>query len=177
MPGPKPRKVELTERQRAELKRISRRAKAEQRQVTRARIILLASEGENNTEIARRLDTNRIKTALWRNHWLEADKRLASAEAEEDPRALPETIAEVLSDAPRSGGPPKFSPEQLCSIIALACEPPENSGLPVSHWTPETIAAESIKRGIVESISSRHVGRFLKGGRASTPPQSILAQQ
>ena len=177
MPGPKPPEVELTEGQRSELKRIARRAKAEQRQVTRSKIILLASEGANNTEIARRLNTNRIKTALWRNRWLEADERLASAEAEEDPRALPEAIAGVLSDAPRSGGPPTFSAEQLCSIVALACEPPEESGLPVSHWTPETIAAEAIKRGIVESISSRHVGRFLKEGRASTPSQSILAQQ
>ena len=37
----------------------------------------------------------------------------------------------MLSDDPRSAAPPKFSPEQVASISALACEPPEDSGVPV----------------------------------------------
>jgi hypothetical protein len=32
----------------------------------------------------------------------------------------------------------------------------------VSHWTPTELAAEAIKRGIVEKISPRSVGRFLR---------------
>ena len=58
-------------------------------------------------------------------------------------------------------------------IIGVACELPEESGRPVTHWTPRELADEVIQRGIVESISPRHVDRVLKGGicahtRAST---------
>ena len=42
----------------------------------------------------------------------------------------------------------------------MACETPEKSGRPVSHWTPRKLADEVVKRGIVPSISVRHVGRF-----------------
>jgi len=52
----------------------------------------------------------------------------------------------------------------VAQIISLACEKPEDSGLPVSHWTPPELAREAAKRGIVESISPRQVDRFLKGG-------------
>jgi putative transposase len=60
--------------------------------------------------------------------------------------------------------------------MAIACEPPERSGRPISHWTPREIAAEAIKRDIVDTISERHVGRFLKSGRPQTAPQPLLAQ-
>jgi putative transposase len=53
-------------------------------------------------------------------------------------------------------------------IITVACEPPEKSGRPITHWTTPELADEVMKRGIVPSISARHVGRFLKGGRAAT---------
>jgi len=60
--------------------------------------------------------------------------------------------------------------------MALACEPPEHSERPISHWTPRELAAEAIKRGIVETISERHVGRFLKAGRSQTTSEALLAQ-
>ncbi|MBK8010590.1 MAG: hypothetical protein IPK13_04530 [Deltaproteobacteria bacterium] len=31
----------------------------------------------------------------------------------------------------------------MASIIALACEPPAESGLPVSQWTPPELAREA----------------------------------
>ena len=82
-------------------------------------------------------------------------------------------ISDVLSDEPRSGGPCTFSAEQLTQILAVACEKPQDCGRPVTHWTPRELAHEVIKRGVVESISKRHVDRILKGGlsartRAST---------
>jgi hypothetical protein len=67
-----------------------------------------------------------------------------------------------LSDAPRSGAPATFTPEQVCAIIALACEPPENSNLPLSRWSQSELAREAVRRGIVDSISHGSVGRFLK---------------
>lgn len=44
--------------------------------------------------------------------------------------------------------------------MAIACEDLQASDYPVGHWTPKEVAAEAIKRGIVESISERQVGRF-----------------
>ena len=55
----------------------------------------------------------------------------------------------------RPGAPATFSAEQWCQIIALACEPPEASGRPISHWTPRELADEACKRGIVATISKR----------------------
>jgi transposase len=64
--------------------------------------------------------------------------------------------------------PAKFSPKQIAQIISLACERPEESGLPVTHWTPNELAKEARKRGVVESISPRHLDRLIKSVRAST---------
>jgi transposase len=115
----------------------------------RAHILLLLADGHTAPEVARRLGTSRRTVRLWRRHWLERPER---------------SVAERLQDAPRPGAPATFSAEQWCQIIAVACAPPEASGRPISHWTPRELADEARKRGIVETISARHVGRFLKSG-------------
>jgi hypothetical protein len=58
--------------------------------------------------------------------------------------------------------------EQITAIIALACEAPADSDLPISHWTPPELAREAIKRGIADSISARQVDRFLS--RSTSDP-------
>lgn len=73
---------------------------------------------------------------------------------------LEKLIIGVLTDVTRSGAPPRFSAEQIAGIIALACEPPADSGLPVFHWTPSELAREAAQRGIVVSISPRQLDRF-----------------
>ena len=45
--------------------------------------------------------------------------------------------------------------------MAVACELPEQSDRPITHWTTRELADEVIKREIVPSISVRTVGRFL----------------
>jgi putative transposase len=87
---------------------------------------------------------------------------------------LKAVIDEVLSDRPRSGGRCKFTAEQFTQIIALACEDPQDSGYPVTHWTAKEITQEAIRRKIVDKISVRHVGRFLKGGRFKTAQDAVL---
>ena len=57
--------------------------------------------------------------------------------------------------------PPQFSPEQITHLIAIACEDPEKSGRPISHWSAQEIADEAIKRNIVAQISIRTVNRIL----------------
>ena len=51
----------------------------------------------------------------------------------EKPPVLREAIAAVLGDLPRAGCGGKFTAEQIAQIIAVACEPPDKSGRPVSH--------------------------------------------
>ena len=74
------------------------------------------------------------------------------------------SVKERLEDAPRPGKPATITPEQVCQIVALACEAPEKSGRPISHWTGREIADEIVDRGIVEEISARHAQRLLKRG-------------
>ena len=151
MPGPKPPTVPLSEAERQELLNLIRAHKTPQHYSFRAHIILLLTDGHNAPEVARRLGTSRRTVRLWRRHWL----------------ARPNgSVAERLQDAPRPGAPATFSAEQWCQIIAVACEPPEASQRPISHWTPRELADEARKRGIVERISERHLGRFLKSHRS-----------
>ena len=69
------------------------------------------------------------------------------------------SVAERLADAPRPGAPAKFTPEQVCQMIALAREKPADSERPLSQWSHRELADEIVRRGIVESISPRHAGR------------------
>ncbi len=101
---------------------------------------------------------------------------LLVAEAEGSSEAeLRQRIEAVLSDEMRSGTGAKFNVEQIVQIVALACELPASSSRPISHWSPGELAQEAVKRGIVEQISPRSVGRFLKRGRPTTASQSLLA--
>jgi putative transposase len=162
MRGPKASQIELTSRQRAELARIVRKANSKQVHVTRAKIILLADDGINNQEIAERLEGHRETVRKWRDRWANEAENLVSVETEADNKELGEYILTLLSDQARSGTPGKFTAEQICQIVAISCESPEEYDRPVTHWTPAELADESVKQGIVESISARHVGRFLK---------------
>ena len=76
-------------------------------------------------------------------------------------------MEERLTDAPRSGAPARITAEQVCQIVALACEAPGQSGRPISQWTGREVADEVVARGIVPAISPRHAGRLLKKGTSS----------
>jgi putative transposase len=130
--------------------------------VRRAQIILLAFDRWHNGPIADHLGCERHGVGIWRRRWADAFSTLVRIECLEDASALRAVIEEVLSDTPRSGCPGTFAPDQIARIIAVACEPPEDSGRPVTHWTPTELAEEVVARQIVPSISVRHVGRFLK---------------
>ena len=174
--GPKPKTIQLTERQRTILEQIVRRSKSAQSLVTRSTIILKANEGLANQYIANDMGLHVQTPRKWRNRWVEAAAELDDIESELDDKALLVRIVEILDDAPRSGVPPTFTPEQICQIIALACESPADSGRPITNWTHAELADETIKRNIVASISSRSVGRFLKGRQPETALESVLAE-
>lgn len=158
--------ITLSNKQRAILEKwIRHKAGTSQRLFERCQIILLCAEGLSNSELGRRLGVDRQRPRRWRKRWADSVERLAAAALEGvSDKDLAKMLADILTDAPRAGVKPKFTAEQLTQLIALACEPPEESGRPVTHWTPPELADEAARRGIVESISPRHVDRLLKGG-------------
>jgi len=180
MPWPSARTITLTGRQRGVLERLDRASTTPQAVAMRARLLLAAGEGTSTRRIAQQLGLTRNTVQLWRDRWATTVETVLAAEAEGgagDDRALETVVRGMLADAPRPGAPPTFTPEQLCRIMAIACEPPGDSGRPLSQWTPREVADEAIKRGIVPRISARSVGRFLAsgGGRAQAAPQPVLA--
>ncbi len=91
MPSQSPFRIEPTDDERAILKKRARARAAPHWEVSRARIVLLASEGVPNKEIASRLDTTPQTACKWRKRFHE--EGLAG-----------------LEDRPRSGRPPVFPP-------------------------------------------------------------------
>lgn len=138
----------LNETQRQTLEAIVRKRTSAQQLVTRAKVILAADAGEGVRETTRALGVTRKVVQGWRRRWL-VRKEVANVEAR-------------LADAPRPGAPASYRPEQICAIVALACEKPASQGRAITHWTQQELADEAVKQGKVESISQRSVGRFLK---------------
>ena len=154
MPGPTPLPVELTAAEQQGLDALVRRHTAPQQVATRARIVLLAAEGLNNSQIARHLGLDVDTVRLWRQRWL-AFQGVDLADL---------SVEERLTDAPRPGRPADITAEQVCQIVALACEAPSQSGRPISQWSQREIADEIIRRGILPTISPRHAARLVKRG-------------
>lgn len=170
-------KVIITERQQEVLQAVVWSRSCPQGLAHRAEVILLAFGGLKNEAIAERLGCERHGVGIWRRRWKTAFEPLVRAECLEKPAALRDAIEVVLGDLPRAGCGGTFTAEQIAQILAVACEPPEKSGRPVSHWTPRELADEVMKRGIVPSISVRHVGRILKGGGAPAAQEPAVAQR
>jgi transposase len=152
MRGPKPPAISLSEAECQALEKLVKAHSTEQQIALRARVILAASRGLNNAQVARELDVSIDMVQKWRDRWLALQ-----------PLPLTElTVEERLRDLPRAGKPSAITVDQMCQIIALACEKPEQSERPISQWTGREMADEIMKRGIVEQISPRHASRLLK---------------
>lgn len=139
--------VSLTEEEREILVQITRKRTAQQNMVRRARILLMSNAGLRNQAIAAELGVGNQVVTIWTKRWCET---------------VGKPVLQRLQDLPRSGAPDKFTPEQHCLIVALSCEKPTDHERPITDWTHRELAEESIKQGIVESISPCHVGRMLK---------------
>lgn len=170
--------IQLSQRQRRLLDRLRRQRTCPHSLLQRVHIVLDAADGRANMAIVRERGISDFAVRRWRQRFHDALPRLRKLEAEEqaDDRALVKALVEALADKPRSGRPPVFSAEELTAVIAIACQKPEDSDRPVSHWTAREVADEAVKRGIVTSISRRHVGRFLKSGGSETASLPLLAE-
>ncbi len=154
-----PKSLTLSQCDREELEKLLNRHSTPQQIALRAKIILLAAQGNNNREIGRQLNISRFMARRWRNRWLELSER-----------SIP--VRESLQDKERSGTPAKFSMEQVVELFALACSEPEDYGR--SDWTSRELAEEMIEQGIVESISTGHVGRLLEEAQIKPHALSLL---
>ena len=165
MPGPKPPQIVLSEAEQSALENLVRAQKTGQALARRARVVLLAALGYSNMDIAREVPMDEEAVGLWRRRWY-AWRGVPLEEL---------SVADRLTDAPRPGAVPRLTAEQVCQIIALACEQPTDSDRPISQWSHRELADEIVRRGITDRISPRHAARLLKSGRSAAAPSALLA--
>lgn len=154
-------KIQLAEKQQTILEQIVRSFTAPRRLIQRARLILLGFAHWLNVEIAKEIELDRRQVGQWRVRWQASFDALVAIECRESQAALRRAIEDVLSDAPRAGSPGTFTAEQVTQVLAVACEEPSQSGLPIDDWTGRELAAELVRRKIVASISAATVQRYL----------------
>ena len=157
--------ITVTEKQKIILAEMAASRSIAKSLTLRSQIILYAAKGVQNKEISAKVSLNRFNVGVWRGRWFAAQEILGEMERkEEDNYKYKQKIKEILTDVVRPGAPATFTAEQVCQILSIACEKPEDSGLPLSHWSHSALKTELIKRGIVKTISKAHVGNFLKSG-------------
>lgn len=158
--------VVLHERVRGVLEWLSRSRTEEPRLVERAAIVLNGVAGRSHVEQGQLLGIDRQRSRRWTVRWVAVNDRLtlAASEPGTSDRQLEKLVCAALADEQRPGTPPKFTAEQMTRLIALACERPAASNIPVNRLTPTELVREAVKRGIVESISPRHLDRIMKRG-------------
>ena len=118
--GPSPVAVTLSEEQREELESWARRRRTAAGLARRARIVLAAAEGQNNSEIARELHVGRPTVAKWRARF-----------AAHGPAGL--------IDEPRPGRPRTIGDDRVEEVIVRTLEtaPPDGG----THWSTRQMAA------------------------------------
>lgn len=121
------------------LERIVRAHRTEQRMALRAKIILLANLGRNNSEIADELGVS-VKTARkWRGRFGQCG-------------------LEGLYDEPRSGRPPVFDTTLRHEVFTAVVGPPPE---PYTRWTLDLLAKHLVDSGF-ESVSLETLSYWLR---------------
>lgn len=141
------------------------RKKLELHYYQRFHIILQASRGVKNKEIALFLGCDLKTIALWRKRWDFAPEVSDEFEKGEkgkgvSEKVLLEKIKSTLSDKPRPGHGSNLSDSDMLRLQALACEKPSDYGLPFSTWTHVELSKQAKRMGI--EISPSWYGVILK---------------
>ena len=142
--------VTLTAAERKTLKKRARGARTPHRDRERALIVLAAARGHGNARIATGLGITADTARKWRGRF--AARRLAG-----------------LDDLPRSGRPRRISEADRAAVVALACQLPAATGVPLSRWTGPELAAEITAAGLAGPVSASSVLRIL----AEHPHQAL----
>jgi transposase len=134
--------VMLSAGERKRLKTRARGAKTAHRDWLRAQIVLAAARGRASAAIAAGLHVSVDTVRKWRG-------RFAA-------RGL-----DGLADLPRSGRPRRISALERAAVVALACQLPAATGVPLARWSGPELAAEITKAGLASPISPSSVLRIL----------------
>jgi transposase len=142
MPLPRAVPVTLAAADRKTLKKRARGAKTPHRDRLRAQIVLAAARGQDNAPIAADLGITADTVRKWRG-------RFAA-------RGL-----DGLRDLPRPGRPRRISELTRAAVVALACQLPAATGVPLSRWTGPELLAELTQAAPQEKLSASSVLRIL----------------
>jgi transposase len=142
MPLPRAVPVTLTAAQRTTLNKRARGARTAYRDRLRAQIVLAAARGRDNARIAADLQITADTVRKWRGRF--AVRGLAG-----------------LADLPRGGRPRRISELTRAAVVALACQLPAATGVPLSRWTGPELLAEVIQAAPQEKLSASSVLRIL----------------
>jgi len=135
--------VTLTASERKILKKRVRGAKTPFRDRLRAQVVLAAARGRGNERIAAGLGASVNTVRKWRGRF--AERGLAG-----------------LEDLPRSGRPRRIGAADRAAVVALACQLPAATGVPLSRWTGPELAAELAAQGLVSGpVSASSLLRIL----------------
>lgn len=136
--------VQLTAGERQALQQFVASGQKQARQITRARILLLADEGHQNQAISALLGVSGPTVSGMRKKYATTDYA---------------HILDVLPDAPRSGRPLEIDSRLEAQIAMIACsEAPEGT----SRWTLHLIADRLVQLDYIDSISHERVRQALK---------------
>lgn len=138
--------VQLSDHERSTLDRLLREAGLSFRQRRRARILLLADEGDTDEEIAEALECGVSTVERTRQRFAQ------------------EGLDQALGERPRPGATPKLDGKAEALVVALAC-----SQAPAGQvrWTLRQLAERVVGLEVVESISHETIRRVLKKTRSS----------
>src|SRR5215469_3442994 len=134
--------VTLAAAERTMLKKRACGAKTAYRDRLRAQIVLAAARGRDNARIAADLQITVDTVRKWRG-------RFAG-------RGL-----DGLADLPRPGRPRRISELTRAAVVALACQLPAATGVPLSRWTGPELLAELTQAGVADPLSVSSVLRIL----------------
>jgi transposase len=141
MPVSSPFIIVLTDAERRELSRRARSTRTPHRDRIRARIVLAAADGDPNAVIARKVGVGVDTARKWRKRFVV--DRLSG-----------------LRDAARPGRPRRLPDTVRAEVIALACELPAETGVPLSRWSSPELTRELAARCQVQ-LSISTVRRWL----------------
>lgn len=135
-------RLQVSRGERTALQQTLREQSGEARAWRRARMVMLAAEGESVSAIAQYLGTSRARVTEWLARFRE-DR------------------VDGLEDGARSGRPRVITPLERHQVVAAACQLPESFGLTRHVWTHESLARAVVKADLVRAISPSTVGEIL----------------
>lgn len=168
--------IELTQKERVILEKIvkSKTIGTDARQ--RAQIVLAASEGMNNKKVSEAHGLEPHRVSRWRKRWRGLHDRWLAEDEKSRSKMTQTLVLQWLRDGNGRGRKVVITEEQRNLILSIACQPPSKSGYPHTHWTDRLLAAEVVRRGIVEYISHVWIWRFLKESRPEAAQKPVLSQ-